>query len=485
MKGLSLIKINSNVLKTSMKFNLFNRHFCDIKKSEDKHINMIFSIHKDKYSVHSDKKYEIKQVARKNRIMNIVKPHYILSEEEKKLKDSFFGKLKKRFASVFLPKDFPYSVRSDYLKFSKYSFISNTTYFYLNFIFLQITIESLGVSCKTSAITSAGLNWALKEGLGQIASFVAVAKFGALAEKNSKEQRIFSSLLFHSVFVLELSILLYPNFFVILAALSTLIKITAINISIISRTGIFLQMAKKHNLIDISLKFQNQSNIAVFIGTFFGYLTSLYFKLNFQNSLVILAICNIFNFFICRLAYNELVMHDFNYQRLYIFAKKFMSENRLLSPKEVTRFEKLTFMKPTIKFTTHSAEFLMKQDKQMLTKILKEFDHCNFIIFPKKKFNLLSLNRKYHLYTFLKLNANNLDVLRAFFMTVRLEEILNFTSKYTEEEVILYIREALSYIHKIITDDMFKQMDSLEWKYNLSNLEKNWSRYQTVNIKNE
>lgn len=490
---MNIFLTQKNNLKKRLFFISKTRSFSDQIKSQNQNVvkrntnktikyDLIFSIHQDRHSVHSYKKYEVSEIEYKpNKTYGLIKPHYIFSKEELTSKTTFIQKKIKGIKRVFLPKDYPYSVSKEYFDFSKYNFIGGVSFFYLNFLFTLMTIESLGVSTRTSSITSAGLNWALKEGFGQIVSFITVAKFGVLAEKNVKEYRVISSILLHMVFILELMILINPKYFVLLAGMSTLIKLTAVNMSVISRTGIHLQMAKKNNLIDLSIKHQNQNNIALFIGTVLGYITSIMIKLDFTSGLMILTISNILNILLCKLTYKKLIMNDFNYQRLFIFSKKFLTESRLLNPIEVSRFERFLFYKPTIKFCSHSVEFLMKQDRSLVIRLLKVFDKENFIVYPKHKFNLmtLSLHRKYHIYTFLKLEASNLDILKAFFFTVRLEEVLNFSNKYTDDELIDYINETKEYLNKILTEKIFLDIDKLDWVYNFYNIQKNWSRYQT------
>lgn len=450
-----------------------------------KRTTKVFSIYKNRQSVHSYKKFEIINEIKENKIHHIIRPHLFLSEEERMNKETIITKLIKQIKEFFLPKDYPYSVYSSYLNLSLYNFLSNFTYFYLNFIFMQITIESLGASVAQSVAASAGLNWALKEGIGQITSIFTVAKLGSLADKNAKEYRFYSTLILHVVFILELSIMVYPKYFVLLAGLSTLTKITAISLSVISRTTIFVQLAKKQNLMDLSIKFINQMNVAIFLGTGCAFITTLFVNITFSHAAIILFINNLICLAVNIRSYNNLVLSDFNFQRLYILSKKYISEKRLLNPKEVSRFERILFSMPTIKFGCTSPEFLIKQDKHFLNKILKAFENCNFVVFPKKKFMVSSLSRKYVLHTFLNLQATPFDILKAFFLSVRLEEILNFTSKYSEKEILDYIHETIEYTNMQIHNQLLEELDTLGWKYNFNSLEKTWSRYHIVNIEGD
>jgi len=70
----------------------------------------------------------------------------------------------------FYPRDYPYSVQKGYNEFSINHFMSNVIYNSMNFITIQLLINSMGlnVSKSTSMMFSAGMNWAIKEGIGQV-----------------------------------------------------------------------------------------------------------------------------------------------------------------------------------------------------------------------------------------------------------------------------------------------------------------------------
>ena len=72
------------------------------------------------------------------------------------------------------PRDYPYSVQKGYNEFSVNHFISNVIYNTMNFITIQLLINSMGlnVSRSSTMMFSAGMNWAIKEGIGQIGNFI-------------------------------------------------------------------------------------------------------------------------------------------------------------------------------------------------------------------------------------------------------------------------------------------------------------------------
>lgn len=77
------------------------------------------------------------------------------------------------------PRDYPYSVKKGYAGFSNYTFISNFLFSAMNFVTTQVLINALNlnISKTTGLVFSAGMNWAIKEGLGQMGNNLAVIYF--------------------------------------------------------------------------------------------------------------------------------------------------------------------------------------------------------------------------------------------------------------------------------------------------------------------
>lgn len=454
------------------------------EKSEILKNEIIYSIIRDSDAINPHKKFHVTH--------EITGTYNKITIRAKKTTKSLFysgersirEKIKKRFNKVFLPKDFPHSVGHGYYQFVKYSFIYNTIYFYLNFISVQIAIESLGASLKTSIFMSAGFNWALKEAIGQIASIIGISKMGKLAEKNVKEWRALCLVILQWAFFIELSIFIFPNYFVYLAATSAFIKITCSSISMVTRTGVYLQIAKRNNLVDLILKHQNQANVAVLIGNTFGFLTTFYFNLNFASSLVIMSLGTVLAYYSLAKSNNELILNDLNAQRMYYFCKLFIAENKIPTPKEVSRCERMLFRPKKIFFCKKSPEFLMYQEKNLVINVINLFKKHNFICFPKTKFNLNKLKYQYDIYAFLRINNSNLDILKAYMCCIKLEESLNIAWQMTETEVLKHVKNSIEFTEKI-NSDFLVEMEKDGWKINFENAADTNSQYHIVDIDNQ
>lgn len=80
------------------------------------------------------------------------------------------GNSKRKIVNKLCPRDYPYSVKKGYTGFSFYTFASNVSFNVMNFITTQVLINALNLNISKSAgfAFSAGMNWAIKEGVGQI-----------------------------------------------------------------------------------------------------------------------------------------------------------------------------------------------------------------------------------------------------------------------------------------------------------------------------
>ncbi len=81
--------------------------------------------------------------------------------------------IRRKLLNKICPRDYPYSVKSGYSGFSKYTFLSNVCFNAMNFLTTQVLINSLNlnISKSTGVVFSAGMNWAIKEGIGQMGMF--------------------------------------------------------------------------------------------------------------------------------------------------------------------------------------------------------------------------------------------------------------------------------------------------------------------------
>jgi len=126
--------------------------------------------------------------------------------------------------NVFLPRDYPNSVRKGYLGYINYSFLAGICFYSMTFLSTQVLINTLGVTASKNAsfTLSAGFNWVIKDSIGQLGSIIFSAKYSNSIEMNIKKWRLISLYIYDLGILLEISTMLQPNYFLIIASISTI-----------------------------------------------------------------------------------------------------------------------------------------------------------------------------------------------------------------------------------------------------------------------
>lgn len=102
----------------------------------------------------------------------------------------------------------------------------------MNFISTQVLINSLGINTipGNKYVFSAGLNWVIKDGIGQLGSIFFSAKFSHQMEINLKEWRLFATVLLNASVFMEILIVLLPQHFLLSASVANISKILSSNL---------------------------------------------------------------------------------------------------------------------------------------------------------------------------------------------------------------------------------------------------------------
>lgn len=103
-----------------------------------------------------------------------------------------------------LPRHYPQSVKRGYIHFTLQTLLTNTLINTMNFLSTQMLINKLGLSTMKTNKLSAGLNWVLKNGIGQITAFFYASNLSHAFDRNTKQWRIFSILIGNSSLFIEM-----------------------------------------------------------------------------------------------------------------------------------------------------------------------------------------------------------------------------------------------------------------------------------------
>lgn len=213
-------KANSETTNDAIKIHKKN------KGKTEKHIYIM----KDKYSVKPEKEIRIAKEKRGEKevyskeITDYQKVNFFHTSDVK-------NKLKKSLSFVFLPRDYPNSVKEGYYEFSKYSFWGGVCIYIMNFLTSQAMIHALGmIVSRPAALTlSTGMNWVLKDGIGQLGAILFAGKYSNSIERDLKLWRWKGSWMLNLGILCEVLTLYKPEYFLFIASAATLRKFIIIN----------------------------------------------------------------------------------------------------------------------------------------------------------------------------------------------------------------------------------------------------------------
>ncbi|OMJ08686.1 Protein root UVB sensitive 4 [Smittium culicis] len=137
---------------------------------------------------------------------------------------------------------------------------------------LQSMLFAVGI--QASGALSAGINWAIKDGVGQLGGIVYASVLGKNFDLESKRLRFWSTVWLQLATCLEILTPLFPGFFLAVASIANIGKNVAYLASGATKASINRSLATSDNLGDVTAKFGSQSTAAGLFGTVIGISTS-------------------------------------------------------------------------------------------------------------------------------------------------------------------------------------------------------------------
>lgn len=274
-----------------------------------------------------------------------------------------------------------------------------------------------------------------------------------------------------------------------LATSANFIKLTSLASANLSRTIILNNYSVSHNVSDITNKYSLQQNIAIFIGNVLGFGLSILIPQTFGYTFTLLSFLAILNMKISLNSLQYIKLNDLNFQRAVLVCLEYINSGnkKIISPEEVVNKEKIFFSQLNgLFFCQSSPEMILKSEKTgYIIRIIDVFKEKNFIVYVKKRklLGLIGL-RKFNIYTFLKVNADNNDIFLAFLLSVKINLMLQETKKSTisinYKDVSGIIENANSWLEELDKKYLFNEMKNSGWNMNFSGMEEKFYRYHML-----
>lgn len=314
-------------------------------------------------------------------------------------------------------------------------------------------------------------------------------KYSQKISLNAKSFRVYWVIGVNLALLIECTSLIMPQYFLLLATTANFIKLISLASANFSRTIILNNFSVSHNVSEITNKFSLQQNISVFIGNLLGFILSISLPQTFPLTFTILSFLAILNIKISYDSLKYIKLTDLNFQRATLLCLEYIKSGnkKILSPQEMLNKEKIFFTKfGAVKFCQISPEIILESQKTgYIIRIIDIFKDKNFIVYVKKRrlLGLIGL-RKFTIYTFLKVNAENTDIFIAFLLSVKINLMLQEFKKPTiamnHKDISAIIEQANMWLEELDKKAIFNDIKNLGWNTNFSSLEEKFYRYHML-----
>jgi hypothetical protein len=247
--------------------------------------------------------------------------------------------------NVFLPEDYPNSVKGKYLPFIQWNAIQMIASSALGVLSTQQLLLAFGVNSLTA---SAALNWVIKDGIGQVGGILFAGRVGQRFDINIKFYRWVSAMSLNASCALEMLTPCFTGLFLPIAGLANAGKNVSCLAGSASRAAIHLNFAACNNLADITAKTGSQNTGTGLLGSTLGIMLG-YMTENYLQSCILFSMLSAAHIYATIKSTETITLLSLNQQRADILLSQYLSTNILLSPEQVSSRESfLSPYKPSI-----------------------------------------------------------------------------------------------------------------------------------------
>lgn len=260
--------------------------------------------------------------------------------------------------------------------------------------------------------------------------------------------------------------------------------------SLATRIGINNHFCKDNNITDLSNKYFAQNNLALISGNLIGFLLSLSIPLpyNFFTVFSVIGTLTVFHIYASFKHVKHVVFNELNNQRAYYVAIEYLFTKEIFTPEEVSRKESIFFNQTNyLNFCNTNLDVLFNKEKNNyilyeITDIFKNEKFLTYVKIKKKKFNVFHKKNDIKIYTFLRLDANHIDIFIAYLYSIDLYLHLraSLDSNKDEKNLLNIMKENLENIKNINTQSLLDAFKKKGWETNFGMLEEKYMRYQLI-----
>ncbi|KAM7386971.1 hypothetical protein PAMA_009553 [Pampus argenteus] len=237
------------------------------------------------------------------------------------------------FKSVFLPQGYPESVSEDYLQYQFWDTVQAFSSSLSGTLATQASLKGVGVGNQEATVAAATVTWLLRDGTGMMGRILFAWRKGSKLDSEAKKWRLFADVLNDIAMFMEILAPFFPAFFTLIVCTAGIFKSIVGVAGGATRAALTVHQARRDNMADISAKDGSQTlvNLA-------GLLVSLVLiPLVTDNpglTLSLFFLFTVLHLFANYKAVRSVVMETLNEARLAIVLQQYLSDRRILSPRE-------------------------------------------------------------------------------------------------------------------------------------------------------
>ncbi len=250
-----------------------------------------------------------------------------------------------------------------------------------------------------------------------------------------------------------------------------LVKFIALSATSTARLGLLQTFAKNGNVTDLMNTWNNQNNLAFFIGNLIGLCLSFVMPKSFPvifGSILLMTAFHLRGTYIS--VFKTIKMKDYNLQRAYFQARHYLKYRNIAGLEEINFKERIFFRNlKYLYFSNFPLEKLLKKNQKETLAHFELFENEKFTVSVHK--NYLG---SYKLYVYMRSDAENIDIFIALLYSIRLHDMI-IGGKVNLIEIM---KENLDFIHEIDKMKLITSMHNLEWNAVFNKVEEKYMRYK-------
>ncbi|RDI82376.1 hypothetical protein Vi05172_g7722 [Venturia inaequalis] len=242
---------------------------------------------------------------------------------------------------VFLPAGYPHSVTDDYLKYQIYDSLQAFSSSMAAMLSSRAVLEGVGVGDASVSPTSALLLSVLHESAGRLATILFAHRLGTSLEPECKMYRLAADFLNDSAMILDCLSPVFPKpIRVLVFSLSSILRALCGVAAGSSKASLSAHFAKWGNLGELNAKDSSQETVISLMGMLVGSVLVSRISTPFLTWTAMLVLLTI-HLFMNASAVRAVSMRSLNRQRANIVFSHLLAYDKVLSPKEVSKRERI------------------------------------------------------------------------------------------------------------------------------------------------